>query len=81
MRYRLIEEMQEDFDKLKVVGRFNAEELNSVFELDKFNIYCKYKDACLYINHLVFIYYPTNPIKNVLYIPFIFKKFPVSLGI
>lgn len=74
-------EKEEYLNKLKVVGRFDPEELNSVFELDKFNIYCKYEDACLYINHLAFIHYPVNPIKNVLYIPFIFKRFPVRLGI
>lgn len=62
--------------KLKIIGQFDADELNKLY-LNKFNIFCKYEDMCLHINHLAFIEYSNN--QQSLYIPFMYNKFLVKL--
>lgn len=68
---------EEYLAKLSVIGNFDAEELNTLYELNKYNIYCKYEDVTLTINHIRFMSYPAN--NPSLYLPFIFKRFKVKL--
>lgn len=73
-------EKEEYLNKLKVIGTFAADDLNYKYKLSKYHIYCKYEDEKLYINHLAFMSYSPD-LQQSLYLPFIFQKFIVRLGV